>query len=205
MAPRKPPRPRGGNSQILPPTKVTLSLDSHPVSLLWAHQLRREHQLLLDKIEGIAADNEKHEARTSELASKAAKTAIDHLDKQNETLQQSFEELKKHLRDQDERFGVFEVRLKSYEAEGVDLNSIQENLTALEERVRTHTTDVHGIIDDFASKDAVLALESRISDIDKQLIRLLSLDNILVKDSMEGHEMLSEHDGTLTDPCKCNN
>ena len=200
MAPRKPPRPRGGNSQIFPPTKVMLSLDSHPVSLLWAHQLRREHQLLLDKIENIASDNENHEARTSELASKAAKTAVDNIDKQNKTLQQSFEELKKQLKEQDVRFQALEDRFQSYEAEGVDLKSIQHNLTALEERVRTHTTDVHSIIDGLASKDTVSAIETRISDIDRQLIGLFSLDNILVKDSMEGHEVLSEHDGTLIDP-----
>ena len=193
---------RGGNSQIVPPTKVTLSLDSHPVSLLWAHQLRREHQLLLDKIESIAADTEQHEPRTSELATKAAKSAVDHIEKPDKAMQQSFEELKENLQKQNERLSVLEGRLHSHDAKGSDLNSVQQTLTALEERMRTHVTDIQNVVDGLASKDALLALETKISDIDKELIGLLTRDDILVPDSMKGYETLSKDDGMPMRPWK---
>jgi chromosome segregation ATPase len=122
---------------------VALSLSS-PVSLLWAHQLRREHGALLARVEGLATAVDHASAQLNEIAAlmTKAETKLCNIESEHVRLKRAIE-----------RAGENAKRLSD------EVAGISERVDVSEEKMRSLQTDFHtlekllskGIIDQLAT------------------------------------------------------
>lgn len=164
--------------------KISLSLDSHPVSLLWAHQLRREHKFLLDRVEDLNVklqdDVEPNVtnavAGTSEV-SKDVELVKDELGKFQDVL----DEIKDGV-------AVLENRLKNVEH---DMSGMRKDTEQWQLRLQ----DTEGVLRDIrmdicrnGTPDGRVEMEelrAKIDLIERRVTELIDQEKILVPDSME--------------------
>jgi chromosome segregation ATPase len=181
MAPAKPPPSNVGAKNI------ATSLSS-PVSLLWAHQLRREHSALLARIEDLAsAVSNVSLEQLKKIAAQATR-----VETKMSTIESKQVKLKKEL----DRAGDREGHLEN------DVSMVSDRLDISEESILALRKDVH-TIEEQLKKDLVVIVErklqqdneeqerqvqelkAQIRDIQSRLPEIVSESVVGVRDSME--------------------
>ena len=191
MAKRKPPQDASATKK-LQTTKVTLSLDSQPVSLLWAHQLRRENKILLDRIEVLSAEVRDNAGQSSstELAKAFAdisKTS-DHLAK----LQGEFVKINADVDALKNVQDAMNATLSNINEAMSDTDQFKEKVENIRHDWQDKIAGIEQRLGSFVDKDDLKLVTDQLSDLDKRLLDLLEQDNILVRDSMGGVGKLME-------------
>jgi hypothetical protein len=149
MAPVKPGPPSHVAKNIAP------SLSS-PVSLLWAHQLRREHNTLLARVEGLAtAVDHASSAQLNEIAALVTKA---------ETIWCNIESEHMRLKRTTDRVGENEKRLSD------EVAGISARVDVSEENMRSLQKDFHTLEEQLSKRlvDQLATMERRVQQGQKE-------------------------------------
>ena len=149
MAPIKPGQPS------LVAKNIALSLSS-PVSLLWAHQLRREHSMLLARVESLAtAVDHASSAQLNEIAALVRKA---------ETISCNIESEHMRLKRTIDRAGENEKRLSD------EVAGMSKRVDVLEENMRSLQKDFHTLEEQLSQRltDRLATMERRVQQGQKE-------------------------------------
>ena len=194
MAPGKP----SASSVVSKNVATTLS---SPVSLLWAHQLRREHSALLTRIEDltsavsgvsttqlnkIAAHATRSEKKSSEIESEHAKLKkeLDRAGDCRKALEENIARVSGRLDVSEESIRVLREDVRTIEGR-LSRDSI-DRLTTVERRIQE---------DQEQRKQEVQELKAKVKDLQNRLPDLVKGGIIGVRDSMEEFSEQINHTG----------
>lgn len=184
MAPGKPP-------VLLSVAKNVVTPSSSPVSLLWAHQLRREHSALLARIDDLAsAVSNVSSAQLKKITTQAATAETKSTDVESEQAK-----LKKELQRASERGGRLEndiSRLSNrLELSDRSILALQTDLRTIEEQLQKEMIDRLGGVDRKLQHDRegqerqVQALKTKLQNIQNRLPDIVRDGGNGLRDSME--------------------
>jgi predicted nucleic acid-binding Zn-ribbon protein len=184
MAPGKPPT----SSSV---GKSNANSLSSPVSLLWAHQLRREHSALLGRVEGLArAISNISSAQLNKIAAQVAKA-----ERKSSNVESEQAKLKKELDRACERERRIEEGLTRLsdrlEVSAESIPALHENVRTIKDRVEKDLINRLAFVEHKLQKDAeererqVRELKAEVRDIQSRSTDIVKEGVIGVRDSME--------------------
>jgi chromosome segregation ATPase len=184
MAPVKP----GPSSHVAKDIATSLS---SPVSLLWAHQLRREHSALLARVEGLAAAvGHAPSAQLNEIAALVTKAEA-----KSRNIESEYTRLKKELhRVQENEKGLSNelARISErFDDSGETISALRKDFHTLEERLSKRLIDKLATVERKVQQGQkeqdrqVRELKTQFRDIQTRLPDTVKEGVIGVRDSME--------------------
>ena len=201
MAKKQPTRQDVPSAKKQQPTKVTLSLDSQPISLLWAHQLRRENKLLLDRFEALVAEVRDNEGQGSSTELAKAFAGIANATKSVAALQSELKASTENIQVLRSKQSGTEKTLESITQALASVEEIKDNLEGLRKDSENKLSGFEQKLDCCVHKDDFKTLADQVSDLDKRLVQLLEQENVLVRDSMERVGRLMRGERSLNGRC----